>query len=365
MNIVHFVDSLKIGGAEILAANLAIGLNARHHDCSICGLGGDGALAQRLEAQGIAHSSFDTPYGVSLKLMFNIFNIVRQKRADVIITHHFRQLFHSIPSAIFLGKRLLHIEHDFHFYENDPKSLKRLKLLLNFVNAFIVVSPGIGTWFQHSIPRLGTKLHVIENGIDTDHFKPAPIVKLKMRKQYAISDGDIVIGTCARLEPVKNISLLVESFADFHRKILDSTLVVVGDGSLLAELREQAESLGIANRVIFAGVQHNIQEFLQMFDMYAITSHNEGLPISVIEAMSCALPVIATSVGSLPELLKENAGTLIASPSPDKFSDAFLYYTDDKQAAHEAGVTGRRLIVNNYSYGKMLDTYDALIKDKS
>ncbi len=361
MNVLQLIDSLQIGGAEVIAANLAAGLNQRGHLCTVCGVGETGTLASKLNSSMIRHHCLTTPHGYSLRLMRRIAGVLHNENAGVLVTHHFRQLAHGLLPALLSNRKIVHIEHDYHFYENKPVLLSRFSLLLRFVDAFVVVSEDIGDWLSKQIPHVARKIVVIQNGIDCERFRPAPDKRTAMRRRYQIDDNAVVIGTCARLEPIKNLSLLIDAFNRFARKHPSSMLCIVGEGSQMTHLKRQAETLSLQKRIIFAGVQHAVEDFLAMLDIYAITSHNEGLPVSVLEAMASGLPVVATNVGSLSDLVSKETGILLDTPTAGEVSCAFESFADNPQIAHDAGRRGRQFVADIYSLRIMIDRYEAAL----
>lgn len=354
------VDSLRIGGAEVMATSLATGLVARGHSCSVCGLGIDGELAALLSHHAIPAYAMKMPFGVSPRLMLRIACRAIHFRADVIVTHHFRQLFHGVWASFFPGKTLVHIEHDHHFYQGNLSALQRLAFLLKFVDAFVVVSTDIANWFIDRIPQISGKIKVIENGVDTDRFRPDKGRRTSMRRSFGIEPDVFVVGTCARLEPIKNLSLLIDAFAKFHRDHPRSQLCIVGDGSQKPSLQEKAKDCKVEDSVRFLGLRQKVEECLALFDVYAISSHNEGLPISVLEAMSSGLPIVATPVGALPRLLDNKAGILASSPL--EVSAAFADYAASWSLVEKTGAEARRIVSDSYSADHMVASYEALMK---
>lgn len=362
MIIVQFIDSLAIGGSEIVAMNIAASLQARGHKCVVCGIGSLGVLGELLERKGVQYNCMNTPHGFSLVLIMKIFKSLSAEKADVVVTHHFRQLIHAFLPAKILGKKLVHIEHDYHFYENKPVILKRLSFLIRFVDSFVCVSSEILDCFRGGIYGIEQKSVFINNGVDTDRFRPDGSVRGAMRNKYGIAPDSFVVGTCARLEPIKNIALLLNGFAEFQKDHDNAQLIVVGDGSQMQELQNLAKQLGVEQRVIFTGVQYEVEKYLAMFDVYAITSQDEGMPLSVLEAMATGLPVVGTNVGALPQMVTNQTGILLRKAAPDDVSNALSMLYADKSARFEKGKNSRQFVLEKYSLDRMIEQYQALFE---
>lgn len=359
MNILQCIDSLRIGGAEVLAATLAAGLAAHGHRCCVCGIGQEGELACMLDRLGIRYSALIMPHGASLRLVLKLAALARRESAEVLLTHHFRQLFHAAPAAVLLRKRLVHVEHDYYSYKKSPELLRRLDILLRFTHRFVAVSPEIADWFRERSSIAAKKLITIENGIDTERFRPNSSQRADMRTMYDVSHDAFVVGTCARLEPIKNLGLLLDGFAGFRRSHAHhpAKLVILGDGSLRSALESRARELNIHENVLFLGSRPDVSHYLPMFDVYAITSQSEGLPLSVLEAMAAGLPVVATNVGALPALISCDTGILLSQASPDALENAFAELLHNAPTLHKKGISARLLVMKKYSLRIMVERY--------
>lgn len=161
---------------------------------------------------------------------------------------------------------------------------------------------------------------VVYNGVDIDAFKPA----LEMRSNV----GKTIV-TVARLDPVKNLSLLLDAFSRLSSGDQDSTqLILVGDGPCRQDLERQTRDLRIQSKVHFVGrVSHaNVVAYLQQADLFCLTSFSEGLPVAAIEAMACGLPVVATKVGGVPEAVIEGiTGLLVESGNVNAYTNALQH----------------------------------------
>lgn len=361
MKVLQMIDSLRIGGAEMIAANLAEGFMKGGMECLLCGLGDNGNLSPILAEKNVPCTHLSTPFGLSPVLMARIGTLFLREKADVAITHHFRQLIHTIPGAVLTRTRVIHLEHDYHFYEKQPHLLSKLGFLLRFVEAFVVVSDEIRDWFRNRLPEVADKCISISNGVDTSRFRRNDSIRSFLRHSHSIGEHAVVIGSCARLDPIKNLGFLLDCFAGYLRIVPDAWLVIVGDGSDRQALEKHSDDLGLTNHVIFTGVRYNIEEYLSLFDIYAITSHNEGLPLSVLEAMSSGLPVVAVDVGSLARVICPETGIIVSKHAANEFIDAFKRLSDDRLLTKGIAENARRLILENYSQDQMISQYVRLI----
>jgi len=173
---------------------------------------------------------------------------------------------------------------------------------------------------KNSAENLGlthTNLPIIYNGIDIDTFKPAP-------KSHPNKYKTII--TITKMRPVKNLELLLNAFSRLSSDFQDTTkLVVVGDGPCRQNLEKLVKDLKIESKVQFVGfVSHaNVVSYLQNADLFCLTSLSEGLPVAMLEAMACGLPVIATNVGGVPEAVIDGiSGLLVESDNLEAYTNA-------------------------------------------
>ncbi|MBC16750.1 MAG: hypothetical protein CL942_06830 [Desulfovibrio sp.] len=365
VKVLHVVDSLRIGGSESLVSTLVGAFRQRGIDNVVCGLGEDGPLRERLAGNECTAYNLDQRYGVRPDVMLRVGRIAMREQCNVIMTHHYRQLFHSLPAAVLLRKRLIHVEHDSHSYAAQPGLVNRLSKLAPFVQRFCFVSDEINQWFLRHMPAAADKFMVIPNGVDTERFAPDADRKRTVRQSLGIPEDAVVIGTCARLEPVKDLPLLLRSFALVSMKDgSECHLLIAGDGSLRDELKHLAVELGINDRCHFTGVVSDVPGILCAMDLYAITSANEGLPLSVLEAMSAALPVVSVNVGALEDVVSETTGILLEGRSDEECARAMQQLADDAPLRERLGSAAREFVLERYSLSAMVDAYEGIIRTK-
>lgn len=361
MKVLHVLDSLRVGGSESLAASLAGAFRETGVDGLVCGLGEDGPLRGRLDFLGVPSLSLGMPLNVRPKAMARLGWLMYAERCNAVITHHFRQLVHAVPGATLLRRRLVHVEHDHHSHENSPRILAHFRRLAPLVSRFVFVSEAIRDWYVKRVPELGGKALAIPNGVDTARFSRNDTARLRVRTLIQAGPEDFVVGTCARLEPVKDLELLLRGFALLLQREREqgraARLVLVGAGSLLDSLRSLAARLGIADVTHFAGVVDDVPGWLSGLDAYAVTSLNEGLPLSVMEAMSCHLPVLATNVGSMERLVDSQVGLLLHGRDPGELADGLGLLASRPFLRSALGQKARERIVQTHSLHAMVRHY--------
>jgi glycosyltransferase involved in cell wall biosynthesis len=169
------------------------------------------------------------------------------------------------------------------------------------------------------------------------------------------------LGTIGRLDPVKNQEALLEAFARLRQRHAGLQLVIVGDGPLRGHLQSRARSLGVAGDVTFTGSRTDTPELLRSFDVFVLPSVNEGISNTILEAMACGVPVVASGVGGNPELVVDGAcGSLYDPADPQTLQQAILPYLGDPALRERQGRAARERVVQNFSLHSMVGRYLAL-----
>ena len=153
------------------------------------------------------------------------------------------------------------------------------------------------------------------NGVDTEAFKPRPRPEDGLRAQLGIAPTARVAGFLGRLSPEKGPEVFLRAALVAHAKLADTHFVFVGDGPLAASLKEQVVRLRLESRVHFAGVRRDIARVLNEFDVLVCSSHSEAMPLAVMEAMASGLPVVATRVGGIPDMVDQGESGWLVAPN--------------------------------------------------
>ena len=138
------------------------------------------------------------------------------------------------------------------------------------------------------------KVMVLPNAIDPERFKFSKTARREIRSKYGIAENDFVMGHVGRFYPQKNHEFLIDIFAEFHKRTANAKLLLLGDGPLQEHIKQKAESLGLTNTVIFAGLQKDVAPFYSAMDVFAFTSLWEGLPLTLVEAQYAGLPCMTS-----------------------------------------------------------------------
>jgi glycosyltransferase involved in cell wall biosynthesis len=159
------------------------------------------------------------------------------------------------------------------------------------------------------------KITVIHNGIDLAPYQlNSRLDGLVARREWDLSPDQKVVGTVGRLVPIKGYDIFLQAAAKIAAYAADTMFLMIGEGPCEEELKEQARELGLQDRVIFAGHRKDIPRLFRAMDLFVISSFSEGGPIVLLEAMASEVPVVATRVGGVPEVLVDKVNGLMVEP---------------------------------------------------
>ena len=210
------------------------------------------------------------------------------------------------------------------------------------------------------------KIEVIYNGIDESKFVPAAVAeKNKIRKGLGLA-GKQIIGINARVNAGKGYETLMVAFKQVRAKFPDTYLISVGGGNpyIQKKINSLVIKLGLSDQVRFLGEwdRGKTPDFYKAIDIFTLPSETEGLPLTIIEAMLSGLPVVATSVGGIPEeVIEGRTGYLVEPKDSVGLAEAILKLLENKQLAIKMGSDGRRIALGNFTKNKMIDDTSKLL----
>jgi glycosyltransferase involved in cell wall biosynthesis len=204
---------------------------------------------------------------------------------------------------------------------------------------------------------------VIYNGIDLNRFQlnRSELIK-EIGGGFDFGSDDIVIGSVARFDPVKNMGALVKAFSKIEKTTLGPVkLLLVGDGPELPGIQKMAVDLGLRDRVVFTGMRRDIPDCLGMMDIYVQPSRFEGIPNSVLEAMASGLPVVATNVGGVHEIVEDGkTGFLVDLDNEAGLIRAIEFLIRHADRRRQMGADGKKRAMSRFSISKMVSDYENL-----
>lgn len=338
----------------------SLGAEFRHTFCSLDGnLGFSELLRPTADVRFIPAPQ--PPTSRPLGLVRPALGLFAQSRPDVIATYNWGTIEVAL-AGVLAGRHVVHTEDG--FGRDEARRLKRRRtlmrrLVLRRVFATVLVSRCLYTTAVRAFRLPASRIRFIPNGIDTTRVWGAR--DLLLRSRLGIPADAIVVGTVARLQPEKNLTLLIQAIA--AARLDQLWLVIVGDGPCLGDLREAAKGSGIEARLRFVGAVPAPWAWYRSFDIFAMSSVTEQLPMALLEAMASALPVVCTDVGDIGDVLSADEVQLLSDFRPDTFGERLRGLAADPSLRATLGERNRMVVERGYSQPRMLADYAQLYRD--
>ncbi len=368
----RILPSLEMGGVERTLISLLPRLQEEGIEVKVCCLYRRGVLAEEMEKVGIPVITLGmrARMDVDLKYLLGILRLaylLKKERVDIVHTHLYRANTPGRMAAI-LAKVPVIIanEHNIDSWKT-PSQMRMDRFLSQFTDKIIAVSNEVKEFYVNEVGIPENKLEVIYNGVDLKRFEK-DFDKKKKKKELGLPLSLPLVGTIGRLQPQKDHKTFLKASSLILKKFPKVHFLIVGGGSLRRELEDFTKNLEIEKNVHFLGERKDIEEILPLMDIFVLTSKREGFPITVLEAMACGVPVVATSVGGTPEIIEDGkTGFLIPPENPHLLSEAIINLLKNEELGKEMGKYGKER-VKLFSIEKMVKRteflYDKLLQTK-
>lgn len=360
VDVAHLILKFDKGGLEMTTLNLCRGLRARGYTSAVVAMDGGGETLDLARREGFDCVALSGRRIASPRFHARVLHELRRLRPRVVHTHHFSSLLNSFPAgALSRPFHRVHTEHSCQYLTEQPRHRRTLRWASRRVDVFVSVASSMARFYADEVGVAPTRLRVIPNGIDTDRFQPVAdrTARDRLRRRLGIPEG-IVVGAVGRLADVKNYELALRAIAGLRSHCPDLSLVLIGDGENRAALEQQARQLGLEGRVLFPGWRHDTDDWLRAFDIFALTSTSEALPLAVLEAMATGLPIVSTAVGDVTGLVNEaGCGSCVPVGDDPGYVAALgdLLMVPDQRL--EFGRKARKYVVHHHSIEAMVTNY--------
>lgn len=336
----------SFGGVDVrVAATCAALADHPHHAVVLAGSELHDRLRGRDEPLVVSRHGRWSPRVVPL-----LVRTLRRDRPVTVDAHNVQsQLWAALAARLVPGTRLVATMHSAYSreYPTGPRHwlFPQVVRLCRLAGArFVAVSPAVADWLAEQGVPAG-RVTLIENAIaQREDSQPAP------RAEIGADAGALVVCAVGRLAPVKGHTVLLEALARLAPSEGRLQLVIVGEGPQRAELESLARSLGLSDRVTFTGFRRDVDRILAASDIFCMPSLSEGLPFALLEAASARLPIVASEVGGMAELLAgTGAARLVPPGDPDALARALGELAADPEARRRLGAAGAELVQSRYS----------------
>jgi len=362
MVVAHVLSSFFVGGQEVMAVELATRQVARGHRVLAVSLAptAAGPLDTAFVRVGVGtlHLPKRGPT-VDITLPLRLALALRRARVDVVHLHNPLPLIYGVPASKAARCAIVFTRHG--LVEGTGRQLWLRRQLARFVDAYVAVSPEVADNSRSYGMASEPKLMVIENGIDLGCYQPRAELRAAVRTELGLSAGALVMGTVCRLVEGKNVGLLLR--ATLPHLGPQTNLLIIGDGPDRAALEALAQAHLQGRYVRFLGQRTDVARLLNGLDLFALSSRSEGHPLSVIEAMATGLPILATRVGGIPEMIEDGKTGFLAPLDEPAFTTRLAAALDQRPRWPAMGEAARAAACQRFSSERMTDRYLALYQE--
>lgn len=360
ISVLHIVLSTATGGMENVIYNLVSAHNPGRLRLHVACLESVGRLSEKLKAKGVETDLLPrmTP-GISMVYPSALISYIRRSGCQIVHTHSGCWAKVAIACAWIPKVKLVYTDHGRAF----PELRDRIfwdRVSVKFTDRVVAVGEPLREYLINTVKLPEEKVMTIRNGIDTERFKPSEAVRGEVRREFVYSSDQVVIAIVARLAPVKNHRLLIDTFSKLSANNPQTRLLIIGDGELRGALEKQVAELRLTDKVKFTGDRSDVDRLLCAADIATLSSQSEGISLTLLEAMSTGLPVVATNVGGNPTIITESHDGFLVGQGTESYVAALGKLAASESLRKTMGNAARKTIEQKWSNIRAAREYEEL-----
>lgn len=362
MKILQLISSGGFYGAESVLLNLAVELPHTGHSC-VVGVfenskNTNTEVGDRSEMAGLTVRRIPCRSRLDWRTVRQIRRIVEGDGVDLVHAHGYKADFYALLATRIAKAPVTATCHNWLGESGTMRAYARLdRYLLRFFDGIAAVSESVAEQLGHA--RVRQRVHVIPNGV------PMPCSGSRSTVADQIRLGDrIVVGTVGSLSAEKGASFLIEAASRILPDFPRAFFVLVGDGPLRSALEARVRELGMAGQFLFTGQRNDMDQIYRSFDIYVLPSLEEAMPMALLEAMAAGLPVVATKVGGVPDVVNDpSVGTLVEPGDPNAIATGVRDLLSNQSRREQIGSNARTRVENHFSAAAMARRYAELYQE--
>ena len=330
MKVIQVIPNLCMGGAEIMCEALTLELAKNGIEVKIASLYScETPITQRLIQAGIQIEFLDKKPGMDLSIITKLKKLFKRERPDVVHSHLNAQKYAIIAAKQAAVPVRVHTVHSV-----AEEELSRVDKIIAkiFYKKHKVIPIALSDRIQDTIVNVyglsPASIPIIFNGINLSNC---------IKKENYNIDETIKILHIGRFSQVKNHKGLINAFKMFHTVKPNSVLHLVGDGNTFEEVKKHVVDNGLEDSVLFFGMQASVYRFINEADVFILPSLYEGIPMTLIEAMGTGIPIIASNVGGIPNMLTNNESAILTSVDSQEIAKELLRLSEDVELRKRLG----------------------------
>lgn len=354
--------TLNMGGAEKQWLTLISRINKKSFKIVVICLYDLGNVGNQLRNAGIITYSNILKNRYSFLSVFNLVRILKKEKISIIFMMHLPLIiiYASIAAKIAGIKHIISAVHSTGYIDKKYRSFIADKICLKNIHTVVALSEQHKDYLITVQKYPECKLRVISNGVDISNFtKHTDIAGIKAR--LGIGCNEKVVGIIGRLHPIKRHDVFVEAAYLLQKSNKDIVYIIIGDGAERSNIENNILRLGMSHQFKLLGQLPDVADLIRILDISVLPSDSEALPMSLIESMAASVPIIATDVGSLRELVIDGVNGYIIPPnSSTELAQAMLKIIGNETLAKNMGKMGAKIARERFSDVIMVDKFEEM-----
>lgn len=363
-NILQYIETSGPGGAETVLLNIARNIDKRRFN-QVVVLHKSRWLHEQLLKHDIETEIIPSKHPWDMYFLVKFIGYCRRRKIDLIHSHLFGANLYSCLAGTILRLPVITTFHNELFLHGQSERFLALKSMIirNSASKMVFVADYMKNDYINFSKFPENDLLTIYNGIELNN-EIDDLDGIPLKKELGISDDELLVGHVANFRSPKGHRYLIESASLVCKQISQARFLLIGDegdGIIKREIEVLIARAGLGENVRLLGFREDVNKILKLIDVFVLSSISEGLPLSVIEAMACSKPVVATNVGGLPEIVvPDQTGFLVEPRDSAALADKLIFLLKDKALRNRMGRAGRKVVEDKYSLRTMINNYQNL-----
>lgn len=362
MKILHVTFDMRIGGTEMVINSLFQGVDETNFEMSIfCIEEPLGPWGEQLRKQGVSINSVSRKPGVDFHVVKALRKCIQRDDIDLVHCHQYTPWVYGTLASVGTQAKVIFTEHG-RFYPDSTSWKRKIvnPLLTRCTAAFTAISQATKTALGEFEFIPPDNIQVIYNGIAGLEPISSVAQLADLKAASGIASDCLVLGTIARFDPIKNHTMMLRAVAKVVARYPDTMLIMVGDGEERRNIEATIDQLGLEEKVLLTGYQKDPTVFLNLFDVFLLSSLSEGTSMTLLEAMSLEKPCVVTDAGGNPEVIQHGYNGLVTENDNDTaFAEGIITLIETNHSVNY-GRNGRRLFDEHFTEKKMCSQFQQL-----
>lgn len=364
--ICQVLHSLVVGGAEVLAARLARRFRNDYRFVFVC-LDELGTLGHELSGEGFPVYVLQRRGGVDWQCMRRLARLQRHENVNLVHAHQYTPFFYAAASRMLVKNvPIVFTEHGRH-YPDHPRRKRMVanRILLRRGDRLFGVGHAVRQALVDNDGFAAERVRVIHNGIDLQPYHAQrDALRASVRRELGYEPHELLIIQVARLDYLKDHATAIRAFARIRQRRPEARLLLVGEGPERPKIERELAERQLGHSVRLLGLRQDVPALLAAADLFWLTSISEGIPLTVIEAMAAGVPVVATNVGGVGEVIDaDRTGLLVGSFDDAALADSVCRLADSEPLRGRLIENARGDAMNRFSEDRMHASYAAVYEE--